>query len=97
MQTSEFISKLNDAALAQKMAAAKSPQEAYEIARTSGVTDSFEVFTAEMEKLKAYVGELSENDLASVAGGMGTAEATAIISGTVTIAAGSVAAASAAI
>lgn len=69
MKTIEFVAQLSNPVLAQKMSTVMSPHDAYELAKSSGVTDSFEDFVAEMEKLKAAVGELSENDLASVAGG----------------------------
>lgn len=74
MTTKDFLPKLSDPGIGQKMASTKSPQEAYTFAKTNGVTDSFEVFVAEMERLKAAVGELSEDDLASVAGGMSEQE-----------------------
>lgn len=74
MTTKEFLPKLSDPSISQKMAATKSPQEAYEFVKANGVTDSFEMFFAEMEKLKAAIGELSEDDLSSVAGGMSEQE-----------------------
>lgn len=80
MKTIEFVAQLADPALFQKMSAVKSPHEAYELAKSNGVTDSFEGFVAEMEKLNSAVGELSEDDLASVAGGMDVSEVTQIVS-----------------
>lgn len=84
MKTSAFISKLRDPELSKMMSVAKSPQEAFEIAKAAGVTDSFEEFITEMQKLQAVLGELSEDDLVSVAGG-GFSVTVAVISGATTI------------
>jgi hypothetical protein len=69
MTTKEFIPLLNNPELGETMSGAQSPQEAYDIAKANGLTDSFEEFVEEMTKLKETVGELSEADLESVAGG----------------------------
>ena len=82
MSTKDFIATLKDESLAKKMSEAKSPKEAYAIAKANGVTDSFDEFANEMKKLK-NAGELSEDDLESVAGGASTTEIISAVSTTV--------------
>lgn len=79
MTSKEFIKKLNDPEIVKKMEAAKTPEEAYAVAKSYGLKDSIENFSAEMIKLKAAVGELNDNDLEAVAGGrVSTSEAAEI-------------------
>ena len=82
MTTQEFIGKLvpENEGLINRMQACKAPEEAYEAARSEGLTDSFEDFTAEMTKLYESVKDLSEDDLAKVAGGLTEDEAATIVS-----------------
>lgn len=89
MTVQEFIAKLDgsDDVLVQKMTDAKSPGDAYAIAKGYGVTASAEEFTAEMGKLKDAVGELSDDDLEAVAGGATTTEIVSAVSSTVSAAA----------
>jgi hypothetical protein len=51
------------------MQASKNPEEAYGIAKETGVTDSFEDFVAEMTKWHDSIKDLTEGDLDMVAGG----------------------------
>jgi hypothetical protein len=71
MTTIDFIAKLTkeNKELTSKMEACKAPEEAYKIAKGEGLTDSFEAFVADMKKLNEAVKNLSEDDLADVAGG----------------------------
>lgn len=71
MTTKEFVTMpKNDPELAGKLSRAASPQETWAIAQARGLTDSFETFVLEMKKIKETIGQLSEADLDSVAGGM---------------------------
>lgn len=68
----KFLEKLfSDKDLADKMSACKSPEEAYEIASSVQDGFTFEEFTEFMTALNESVAnsELSEEDLARVAGG----------------------------
>jgi pyruvate dehydrogenase complex dehydrogenase (E1) component len=71
MTTIEFIGKTASESkeLVSKLEACKAPEEAYGIAKAEGLTDNFEVFVAEMKKLHEAVKDLSDDDLAEVAGG----------------------------
>jgi hypothetical protein len=71
MTTQEFITKLTpeNAELVTKMQAVKAPEEAYAVARETGVTDSFEDFVAGMTAFYNEIKDLSEDDLELVAGG----------------------------
>ena len=75
MTTKEFIEKLNTedgvAILEKIQDAGKNPEAVYAIAKEAGLTDSFEVFQAEMaQAYKAMTAELSEEELLAVAGGL---------------------------
>ena len=78
MNTQEFIEKLeqdareNNLAILEKIqAVGQNPEAVYAIAKEAGVTDSFEVFQAEMtQAYKAMTAELSEEELLAVAGGL---------------------------
>ena len=70
MKTPDFIKMAqNNEELCKKLQACKAPEEAYNIAKAEGVTDSLEEFTAEMTKSYDSVRDLNEDDLAKVAGG----------------------------
>ncbi len=77
MTTKEFIEKLNQdakenntAIVAKIQTAGKDPEAVYTIAKEAGVTDSFEDFKAEMKNwYESMSQELSEEDLANIAGG----------------------------
>ena len=71
MTTKEFITKLasGNASLDAKMQSCKVPEEAYNVAREEGLTDSLETFIAEMTALHDSVKDLTDEDLAGVAGG----------------------------
>ena len=98
MNTQEFIEKIeqdakeNDFAILEKIqAVGKNPEAVYAIAKEAGVTDSFEVFEAEMtQTYEAKASELSEEELLAVAGGLSKAggAATVIGAGVVSIVAG---------
>ena len=81
MKTQEFIGRLvqENGELVSKMQACKAPEEAYEVAKSAGLTDSFEEFTAEMTKVYESVKNLTEDDLAKVAGGMDASEIVSIV------------------
>lgn len=87
MTSKEFIKKLNDPEVLQKMEAAKTPEAAYAVAKSYGLTDSIEDFSAEMIKLKAAIGELNDDDLEAVAGGRISTSEAVEISGAVATAA----------
>ena len=86
MTTKEFFEKANqdakenNLAVVEKIkAAGKNPEAVYAVAQEAGVTDSFEVFQAEMTKLYDEMSkELSEEELVAVAGGISTGGAIAI-------------------
>ena len=77
MRTKDFVEKLeqdakeNNLVIMEKIqAVGKNPEAVYAIAQEVGVTDSFEVFQAEMAKLyEAMSGELTDEELLAVAGG----------------------------
>ena len=70
MTTKEFAEKLNQDILEKILAAGKNPEAVFAIAKEAGVTDSFEDFKAEMIAQYAAISkELSEEELAAVAGG----------------------------
>ena len=72
MTTKEFIAALTPekTELIEKMQTAKTPEDAYAVAKAEGVTDGFDAFTAEMTNFHESLKELSEEDLDAVAGGM---------------------------
>jgi predicted ribosomally synthesized peptide with nif11-like leader len=84
MTTKEFVAKLNQDAkennteiVAKIQAVGKDPEAVYAIAKEAGVTDSFEDFKAEMTaQYETMSKELSEEELAQIAGGV-TAEGVA--------------------
>jgi len=80
MKTKEFISRLNEEEVIQRMQSVKTPEEAYAVAKDYGVTDSLEEFVEEMTKYKTAIDELSDEDLEAVAGGLSRAEKDAILS-----------------
>ena len=92
MNTQEFIEKIeqdakeNNFAILEKIqAVGKNPEAVYAIAKEAGLTDSIEVFQAEMKKLyEAMSGELTEEELLAIAGGeMTEGEKTGSIVGSV--------------
>ena len=86
MNTKEFIEKLeqdakenNFSTLEKIQAVGKNTEAVYAIAKETGLTDSFEVFQAEMTKqYEAMSTELSDEELLSVAGGLSEGGAAAI-------------------
>ena len=81
MNTKEFMEKLeqdareNNFVIMEKIqAVGKNPEAVYAIAKEVGVTDSIEVFQAEMAKqYEAMNTELTDEELLAVAGGDGVA------------------------
>lgn len=74
MMTKEFIEMLNQeggAAILEKIqAVGQNPEAVYAIAKEAGVTDSFDAFKAEITaQYEALDLELSDEDLAAIAGG----------------------------
>ena len=71
MTTKEFFEKTTkDEALCKKLEACKTPEEAYSIARETGLTDDFETFTSVMTAVNKQIkGELSDDELDAVAAG----------------------------
>ena len=70
MTTKEFAEKLNQETVEKILAVGKDPEAVYAIAKEAGVTDSFDAFKAEMTaQYEAVAQELSEEELAAVAGG----------------------------
>ena len=72
MTTKEFFEKMaSDEALAKKMSECKAPEEAYEVAKEAGLTDNIETFQAVMTAVNKQIkGELSDDELDNVAGGI---------------------------
>ena len=66
-----FLQKVaSDEALQKKLQGCKSPEEAYEIARSVQEGFTFEEFTETMKKLREQIGEeLTDEDLAKASGG----------------------------
>ncbi|MGN0649296.1 MAG: Nif11-like leader peptide family RiPP precursor [Oscillospiraceae bacterium] len=87
MTTKEFIEKMaGDEALSKKMSECKAPEEAYEVAKEAGLTDDIESFKAVMTAVnKQLKGELSDDELDNVAGGMSdtTRNVIAVVGGVV--------------
>ena len=84
MNTLEFVKQTSvDPAACEKMAACKTSEEAYEIARAAGVADSLEDFVAAMEQIKSQVSEISEDDLEGLNAGLSTAGAATMAVGSV--------------
>ena len=87
MTTKEFIEKLNQeakennfAVIEKIQAAGKNPEAVYAIAKETGVTDSFEVFQAEMtQAYKNASTELTEEELLAVAGGLTEPEKVTVV------------------
>ena len=92
MNMKEFLEKLeqdvkeNNFELAEKIqAAGKNPEAVYAVAKEAGLTDSFEVFEAEMLKqYEALGGELNDEELLAIAGGLSETAETAVLHGTCT-------------
>jgi pyruvate dehydrogenase complex dehydrogenase (E1) component len=95
MTTQDFIKKLtpDNNALTNKMEAAKTSEDAYGIAKAEGVTDSFDTFVSEMKKLNEAVKDLSDDDLANVAGGSDATDIVTAVTATITAATGAATAA----
>ena len=71
MNTLEFVKQTSaDPAACEKMAACKSPEEAYAVAQAAGVTDSLEEFVAAMKEIQSQVSEVSEDDLEGLNAGI---------------------------
>ena len=71
MTTKEFIAiMIKDTEIAGKMSECREPEKAYAIAKEAGLTDDYETFKATMTKANEQLcGELSDEELAVVAGG----------------------------
>ena len=83
MTTPEFMQKIvQDEALRSTMSAYKTPEEAYEAAKSHGLTDDKETFMATMTAAqKAISGELTDEELEEIAGGMSTGGIVAVTLG----------------
>lgn len=81
MKTKEFINKLRDNdELARRVANAENPEQAYEIAKETGVTDSKEVFCKEMKAFKKAVVEMEQSELEVILGSTSTTEVVSAVS-----------------
>ncbi|MGN0648822.1 MAG: Nif11-like leader peptide family RiPP precursor [Oscillospiraceae bacterium] len=80
MTTQEFIKKMaDDEKLSKKLSDCKSPEEAYAVAKEAGLTDDIDTFKAVMTAVnKQLNGELSDDELENVAGGMSEGVALAL-------------------
>ena len=68
MTTKEIFEKAaKDAALADKMAKAKTPEEAYEAAKAAGLTDSFDAFKATAKEINDANSKMSPEEVDAVA------------------------------
>lgn len=73
----DFLDALRkDENLAKEFNTFRDADKAYEFAQKQGLTISKEEFVAELKKIVALSTELSEDDLATVAGGENTADIT---------------------
>ena len=80
MTTREFIKKLENGELRNKMVNVKKPEEAYKIARNEGVTDSSEEFVKTMKEFNNAVNNISEKELNNVLLGASTSEIVSAVS-----------------
>ncbi len=70
MTSKEFFKKMaEDSTLAGKMAAAKSPEECYALAKENGLTDSIEEFMATAKELNDACTKLDPSEIDAVVGG----------------------------
>jgi len=83
MTAVEFTEKLmkGDEVLAGKLKKAKSPDEAYAIAKEAGLNDSKEAFMTQMKALHDKYTEVTKEDLAAAAGGSSAGEIVAAAAG----------------
>lgn len=74
MTTPEFVKKIvEDEELRSIMDAYKTPEEAYEAAKAHGLTDDKETFMTTMTAVRRHLsGELTDEELEEIAGGMST-------------------------
>jgi hypothetical protein len=81
----DFVMKLtpDNKALTDKMRTCKTPEDAFIIAEAEGLTDSLEVFVSEMKRFQEAINDLSEDDLANVAGGATLSEVATVVSASV--------------
>lgn len=85
-----FIGMLaKDEGLQKKLQACKSPEEAFEVAKSAVSRLNYEDFTATMKKVNEAVantksGELSDDDLEKVAGGWSDGDTATVVSATIT-------------
>ncbi len=81
MNTYGFIKKLNeDTELAKELAAVGSTDEAYDIAKKAGVTDSRETFCDAMEKFRKAVHSTSPEEKELLVGKASTSEIVSAVS-----------------
>ena len=70
MTTKEFFEKCAaNAEIAGKLAAAKTPEECFEIAKANGVTDSIDVFTACAKEINDAAAEMDPSEVDAIVGG----------------------------
>ena len=76
MTAVEFKEKLlaGDTALVEKLKGAKSPDEAYAVAKGAGMNDTKEAFMAQMKALHDKYTDVTDEDLKAVAGGSSTTD-----------------------
>lgn len=81
MKTNDFINSLKENQdLARKLIHASSPDEAYKIAKETGVTDDSNTFFAEMKKFKDTVTTISPEEMGSLVNSASTSEIVSAVS-----------------
>ncbi len=70
MTTKEFIEKVvRDQAVQEKIGTCTSPEEAYNYAKSEGLTDSFEQFSKTMREVREASLQMTDKDIENVTGG----------------------------
>lgn len=75
MTFEQFIEKLaGDAALAENISKAESPEKAYELAKTAGLGLPYDEFVASMKKINDANNDMSAADVDTIVGGVSTTD-----------------------
>ena len=70
MTTMEFFQSLDQNKANELFGEVKSPEEAYEIAKENGLTDTFEQFVETSKEVNEAVSSMNEEDINAVVGGV---------------------------
>lgn len=70
MKTLEVFEKVkSNEAVLQSLRDAKTEEETYEILKKEGLTDTYDVFMTEVNKVKETYSKMNQDELASIVGG----------------------------